>query len=369
MQRDLPMIRQLYRKRREKHETALLPIKRAVLGEQQMIGVDVGSAEGMQPHWKAFEGLVDLYLFEPHPQSFETLRLQISSSPHADKLHVIPVALSGQSGERTLYMLNSRTGSSLLPVDSDSEYAHPDNEYVHPLREMRVHTRSLTDVLDENGLRGPDIIKLDVQGAELEILRGLDRQRLRHLLLAEVEVNIAGGVTSNQSLYRGSPTWAQVDEFFVANQMHLLDIGVARAYRGHGADADHYQREVFKVYRNSPTLSARVWEADVVYVREPRALLEEGDPGAVRRLVIALCGYRFFADAYALMEKAEEAGLFQADAAVRVKAAIEAWHRAGTLPWHGRGFLWNQMRRVLRMTRVSQLVRWKQYMWFDYPNG
>jgi FkbM family methyltransferase len=362
-------MRRFVERRRAKLAAALLPAKRALLGGQAMVGVDVGSAGGMQPHWRAFEGVVDFYCFEPHRESFEKLAASFAAHPSSEKFHVIPTGLSASGGERTLHLLNSPTGSSLYPIRMESEFVSLHDGYIFPVRETSVQTRALADVLDEVSVEKVDIIKLDVQGAELEILEGLGAPRRKNLLLAEVEVNICGGVSRNFSPYDGAPSWREIDATLTADGMRLLDISVARAYRARDGDGDWYQREIFDVYRNSPSLSAHVWEADVVYVRDWRSLLAQGDAPAIRKLALALCGYRFFSEAYFIAEKAEEAGVFDAAAAGAVKAAVVAWHRAGRHPWNGRGRLWSFLRRGMRATGMSQLLRWKQYMWFDYPNG
>lgn len=363
------MIRRFMVNSRKAKETALLPVKRAILGEERMVGVDVGSAGGLQPHWRSYEGVVDFYLFEPHQESYEKLKATFSTSPYSKLFHVLPIGLSEASGERTLYMLNCPTGSSLYPVNLASEFASPDNSYIYPIRKVQIQTRNLNDVLNEQKVANVDIIKLDVQGAELEILRGMGEGRRKHLLLAEVEVNISSGVTENIGPYEGGPTWGQIDEMFTKDGMRLLDVSVARGYRAKGGDSDWYQREIFDVYENSPSLSARVWEADVVYVRDWRQLVADGDAASIRKLAVALCGYRFFSEAYFMVERAEEAGIFDALVAGEIKSGIVAWHRAGRHFWQGRSIFLRLFRRALRLTGMSQLLRWKQYMWFDYPNG
>jgi FkbM family methyltransferase len=334
-----------------------------------MVGVDVGSAGGMQPHWRAFEGLVDFYCFEPHRESFEKLTASFAAHPSHEKFHVIPVGLSGKGGERTLYVLNSPTGSSLHPIRIGSEFVSPNDEYIFPVRETTVQTRCLAEVLDEAAVKTVDIIKLDVQGAELEILEGMGAPRRRNLLLAEVEVNICGGISRNFSPYQGAPNWREIDEMLTGDGMRLLDISVARAYRARNGDGDWYQREVFDVYHNSPSLSAHVWEADVVYVRDWRDLVGTKDASGIRKLALGLCGYRFFGEAYFIVEKAEEAGLFDAETASAIKKGIVAWHGADRHFWQGRSRFWDFVRRAMRATGMSQLLRWKQYMWFEYPNG
>jgi FkbM family methyltransferase len=312
--------------------------------------------------------VVDFYLFEPHQESYQRLKELFSDAKHAEKYHVLPIGLSGAGGERTLHMLNCPTGSSLYPVNPASEFASPNNTYIYPIREIQIQTRQLSDVLDEVKVANVDIIKLDVQGAELEILKGMGG-RFKNLLLAEVEVNISSGVTDNVGPYLGGPTWGQIDEMFTADGMRLLDVSIARAYRSRNGDSDWYQREKFDVYENSPSLSARVWEADVVYVRDWRQLVANKDADSIRKLVVALCGYRFFSEAYFIIEQAEEAGLYDSVTAEKIHADIAVWHQAGRRPWHRRGALWRLLRRVMRISGMSQLLRWKQYMWFEYPNG
>lgn len=367
--RDFAVIRRFLELRRRRADAALLPVKRAMLGGEIMVGVDVGSAEGMQPHWRAYEGLLDFYCFEPHEISFRRLTEAYARHPERKKFKVLPIGLSGTGGERTLYVLNAPTGSSLYPIDTESEFVSADDAYIYPVRETTIATRRLGDVLDEHGVGNVDIIKLDVQGAELEILEGLGAARRKGLFLAELEINISGGVLGNSSIYRGAPSWAQIEELLAQDDMRLLDISVARAYRSRHGDGDWYQREVFGVYRNTPSLSARAWETDAVYVKDWRVLIEARDGSGLRKLAVALCGYRFFSEAYFVVEKAEEAEILTPDAASELRRSIVAWHQAGRRVWHGRGAFWTFLRRVGRIVGVSQLLRWKQYMWFDYPNG
>lgn len=343
--------------------------KLAILGNVKMIGVDVGSAEGLQPHWRAYDGVVDFYLFEPHKESYEKLKTLFAESCYADRYHVMPIGLSEVGGQRTLYKLNCPTGSSLYPVNKACDYVDPANTYIYPIEEVVIETESLANVLDRENVGAVDIIKLDVQGAELEILKGLGRQRLDRLLMVEAEVNISSGLTNNIGPYDAAPTWSEIDEVMDVAGMRLVDVSVARIYRPKHGDSDWYQREVFDVYENCSSLAARVWEADVVYVRDWQQLVSERDDSALRKLIVALCGYRFFSEAYFTLEKAEEAGIFCASELEEIRTAIIAWHNYWRRPWHGRGAFWRLFRRILRTTGISQYLRWKQYMWFEYPNG
>jgi FkbM family methyltransferase len=355
---------------RRRHAGRRLALQRRILQQQPMIGIDVGAAEGLQPHWWSYEGAVEMYCFEPHPDSARRLREIYVRSPFSSMFHILPVALAGQTGGRTLYVLNAPTGSSLYPIDPASEFVGERNAYVYPIRELTVAVRKLSEVLDEHHIERVDIAKLDVQGAELEILSGLDSRRARNLMLVEAEVNIVGGVNRSLSPYVGAPSWADLDRFLTACGLRLLDVSVARSHRGRGGDNDWYQREVFCVYSNSPGLSAMAWEVDAVYVRDYRTLIASADQAGLRRLIVALGGYRYFSEAYFIVEEAVGAGIFTASAAAELKDDIVSWHRlVARRAWHGRGRLWGFWRNLLTGLGVSQLRRWKQYMWFQYPNG
>ncbi len=190
---------------RRRHAAERIRLQRLILGSADLFGIDVGAAEGLQPHWWAFEGVARMYLFEPHEESANKLRALYATSPYERMFHVIPVGLGATSGIRDFYMLNAPTGSSLYPIDPSSEFAGPDNRYVHPIRTAKVQVRRLSEVLDEHGVPRVDIAKLDVQGAELEVLQGLDDRRFASLVLVEAEVNISGGISKTTSPYVGVP--------------------------------------------------------------------------------------------------------------------------------------------------------------------
>jgi FkbM family methyltransferase len=76
----------------------------------------------------------------------------------ADNVEVRPWALGARSGRAKMQALSTSTTWSTVP-DADREG-----------REVDVRVRSLDDCMAE--LRAPDLVKVDVEGAELEVLKG-----------------------------------------------------------------------------------------------------------------------------------------------------------------------------------------------------
>jgi FkbM family methyltransferase len=99
--------------------------------------------------------------FEPQPDCFQELRRR---NPRAE---AVCVAIGSTPGTAVMYVDEHRTGSSLLPAWRSEE---------QPKIEVPVTTLDLA--IERHGL--PAFCKIDVEGLELDVLRGLTR-RIRAL--------------------------------------------------------------------------------------------------------------------------------------------------------------------------------------------
>jgi FkbM family methyltransferase len=294
--------------------TALtLHVSRLLNGEPIVIA-DVGAAYGLPPHLQILAPLARLCLFEPNAMRAQELR-----ASQGERLHVFPVALSSNGGTRTLYVTNVPTGSSLLKPGSDAVDL-TDPNYFFPVREERVETERLMDVLAQGGIPRLDFIKADVQGAELEVLQGMGDSYCEKLLGAELEVGFPGA-------YVNQPGFAEIDLWLKQRGFELFDLRPARLHRYmHGAFS-YVPETVFGVRPESGGLSKRIWEADLVYFRRPEALLKAGDTAALRRLLALYCAYGFFVDAVHLSGRVIEQKLLSQDAGEELQRMIVKWHR------------------------------------------
>jgi FkbM family methyltransferase len=136
--------------------------------------------------------------FEPFADECESLNQRFAKQNHL----YLPYAI-GDGTKHLFYICNFPMTSSLLEPDlSVMNLYHDLPQYcqVTSLREMETHR------LDDIKEIGPvDYLKIDVQGSELEVLKGA-RRTLQDTLVVHTEVEFA-------PIYRNQPLFAEVDQF------------------------------------------------------------------------------------------------------------------------------------------------------------
>src|SRR5258708_7628765 len=100
-----------------------------------------------------------------------------------DRVTVIPSALSRQGGAAEFFLANTDSGSSLYPPHPWPGRPALNHDYFFPLKVIDIETPTLAACLAERRIDLVHAIKLDTQGSELDIVKGLDLRRLQQLLL------------------------------------------------------------------------------------------------------------------------------------------------------------------------------------------
>jgi len=208
-----------------------------------------------------------LTAFEPNTAGLAALRGRLGD-PHRFFPHFI-----GSGGPAIFHETEAPMCGSLYPPNERLLGFYPD--VLRPMRLKATHaveTRRLDDI---EGLERIDFLKLDVQGAELDVLRGAGHL-LKDMLVVQAEVEFL-------PLYEGQPLFADVDAFMRASgfQFHAFG-GLA-------------QRFVwpFQKVASSPLrgMNQTLW-ADALYIRD---LTKISDLAPQRRMIFAalmheLCG-------------------------------------------------------------------------------
>ena len=228
--------------------------------------VDIGAnpIDGDPPYRSLLDtGLCRVTGFEPQPQALADLRRQAGPNER-----YLPYAV-GDGGRHTLHMCASSGFASLLAPDEDQLDLLIDFPALaevtgrHP-----VDTRRLDDIEEISTI---DLLKIDIQGGELSVLRA-GRQKLGRAVAVQTEVGF-------HRLYRDQPTFADVD----------LELR-AQGFIPHQFVSTRTWPIAPVVWADPLQRAARqLVEADLLYVRDP-VRFTELDSGQLGRLAVIADG-------------------------------------------------------------------------------
>lgn len=166
--------------------------------EQPLQMADIGARITVEvPVYKPLldHGVAHLHGFEPEPEAFETLK-----SAAGDNVSLYQHAV-GTPGPATFYAHSIGSLSSVYKLcDSAAKYLGKQFWVKRPITE---HEMTLVALDAVEGLPKLDVLKMDVQGAELGVLKG-GRETLANCVMIIPEVRF-------YRMYQDEPMWADVD--------------------------------------------------------------------------------------------------------------------------------------------------------------
>ncbi|MDG2535774.1 FkbM family methyltransferase [Sphingomonas sp. HITSZ_GF] len=163
-----------------------------------------------------------IHAFEPLPMAGERFEAVFKGDGHT-QLH--KVALGKEAREARFYVADRDDSSSLLKPGAGQAAAFG----VSTAREITVSVKPLEAVIDPATLQGPILLKIDVQGAELEVLEGI--QSLDRIDFIYVELSFV-------ELYEGQALFEDVRAYLasrgfllrgVYNQVSTAEFGPTQA--------------------------------------------------------------------------------------------------------------------------------------------
>jgi len=158
------------------------------------IGACIGTwsllAKSVFPHSKiiAFEALAK-HVKELHQKTKHI----------ATELTVFNQALGKEENIQTMYLQKNTDASSFLPISAEGL---KECSFLGETERIELHVQKLSSLIKDHNLPYPDLIKIDVQGLELDILEG-GLPFIQHAKWILMEVSF-------EELYEGQPAYHEV---------------------------------------------------------------------------------------------------------------------------------------------------------------
>jgi FkbM family methyltransferase len=154
--------------------------------------IDIGSNIGIFSLYAAYCG-ADVYSFEPHPETFDILQRNVIASKLDNKIKVFNCAINDNDGyvdlqipvSEKIYTLGSATISEEVKDDIEKKQ---DINY----KTIMIKCISLGSFLNENIQQHKmiDLLKIDCEGAEYNILKGLELQNAKFIKNIAMETHV-----------------------------------------------------------------------------------------------------------------------------------------------------------------------------------
>lgn len=260
---------------------------------------DVGARWGVSPIFRPFAAYCDVLAFEPDEVEATRIRA-LQDSTLWRMLTVKECALASERRVLKLNILRRPNNSSIYPV-IPHYYDRYKLKGFELERQVEVQAVSLDDAIfvQADARRWGEIIKIDAQGAELDILKGAERTLMSQTQCVVCEASFF-------SVYEGAPLFAEVESFLRARGFRLYGL----------LDAQH--RSTKQLNKKQFRGRERLMQADAVFFRDPlepgSTLLSntDGQRLVVIQIVSALM-FGFFDFAIELVKAAEWSAVEKTD--------------------------------------------------------
>tara|TARA_B100000035_G_scaffold72540_1_gene59898 strand:+ start:26600 stop:27568 length:969 start_codon:yes stop_codon:yes gene_type:complete len=187
--------------------------------------MDIGAAEGIEKRWQAFSFDLNYYGFEPDKRSFDKLK----PSKEFKSFKIFQTALWSEDKEIEIFLCKDPLTSSFYKPNRDLLDKFPiPNRF--DIEGSAVFNAKKIDNLQ---IKNPHFIKIDIQGGELEVLKGA-KKNLKKTLGLELEVEFI-------KMYESQPLFGDVCKFLEDFDLEFIDfVGTRRWLRKEHLDIGQY---------------------------------------------------------------------------------------------------------------------------------
>jgi len=174
----------------------------------QLTFVDIGAAGEIQPRWKPFSHKLNYIGFEPDDRSIGNIQ---NKSNNFLSYSIFPFALSHQKGDIEFNLTRDPEKSSTYESNDRLLKKFPNSQRYELTKKMKISSVSMDEILEDE----VDFIKIDIQGGELNVLKGADAT-LEKTLGLELEIEFI-------DMYKSQPLFGDLCEHLSNKGFEFID--------------------------------------------------------------------------------------------------------------------------------------------------
>lgn len=240
-----------------------------LLEDNPFVIADVGAAYGTDTRWIPIENYSRFVTFEPDVRSQDYTK--------TSKTVTFATGLSDHQTEQPLYLTKLPAASSLYPLNGEHLRNFANYEWHEVVGSMPIQLDTLDNCLAQQPELQTDFLKIDVEGADLDVLKGGVNTLTNSILGLQIEVSFI-------ERHKGAPFFSETDEFLREHHFNLFILA-----------REHWIRNN-KVYgvNSNPQL---IW-ADAVYLLSKNQFIEriklvkpEERTGLLTKFLVILLAY------------------------------------------------------------------------------
>jgi FkbM family methyltransferase len=315
--------------------------------------IDVGARGGVQRGWLPFKALMETEAFEPDPVACEKEKAANRSNEHW-----YAFGLGAKTGPAKLYVLKKPSSSSLYPPNPEVMERYAQHQYGKLVKTVDIEVMAISECLDKYQRPNPNLIKLDIQGAELDVLKSMSDKHWSDLLALQVEVEFI-------EYYIGQPLFGEIDAFMKGRGFELFDLLPDRRYRIKDELENGYLKKYLNIAHNRRDISCRLVAGDALYFRPAEDVLARGDRAWCLKYLLILIMHRCLDEALWFLETMHERKLLSASELDGLIKTVQAQKPTPTLLQRadGLGKLTRKLSRRFKIGRKRKIDYWLDRSW------
>lgn len=203
-----------------------------------LVMYDIGARYGIHYDYRELLKLKHFRVVGFEPDTQEVAQIKESSSSGINQIW--PLALAESKAIRTIFITKYPACSSLYPPNQKVLEEYPPSDFFEVIDTKQIETISLDEFTEKFDVAKPDFIKMDIQGAEYEVIKG-GQSTLGNVVGIFLETHL-------KELYIGEPIFADIHGMLTELGFRLIFCEQCAEFAGEIVELDlAYVRDIAKL--------------------------------------------------------------------------------------------------------------------------